>query len=159
MGSKVRGSGSGRRSDLVRGLPSMDLQRGDLEKAGRRRRFGEDGGAKALGSGGAPFHSSLSPAALGRGDGAALARREVVARAPILGQLKGRGGPSAGCPYSFYSACVYKSKQLTLMTRTEETTPLLCCIIGDAGFQYSSPSVEVRFGDACFSTRVSDYSI
>ena len=58
----------------------MDLQRGDLEKAGRRRRFGEEGGATALGSGGAPFHSSLLPAALGHGDGAALARREAAAR-------------------------------------------------------------------------------
>jgi len=31
----------------------MDLQHGDLKKAGRRRRFGEEGGATALGSGGA----------------------------------------------------------------------------------------------------------
>ena len=37
-------------------------------------------GATALGSGGAPFHSSLSPVALGRGDGAALARREAAAQ-------------------------------------------------------------------------------
>ena len=44
MGSKARGSGSGRRSDLIRGLSSMDQQRGDLKKAGRRRRFGEEGG-------------------------------------------------------------------------------------------------------------------
>jgi hypothetical protein len=60
LGSKARGSGSDRCSDLVRGLPSMELQRGDLEKAGRRRRFGEEDGATALGSGSAPFHSSLT---------------------------------------------------------------------------------------------------
>ena len=29
----------------------------------------------------------------------------------------------------------------------------------DAGFQYASPIVDVRFGDACFSTRISDYPI
>jgi len=76
----------------------MDLQRGDLEKAGRRRRFGEEGGATALGSGGTPFQSSLSltgcARGLGRGDGAALARREAAARSG------GRLGLAIGVLYS-----------------------------------------------------------
>jgi hypothetical protein len=60
---------------LLRSAAREDLE----EKAGRRRRFGEEGGVAVLGSGGAPFHSSLSPAVLGCGDAAALGRREVAA--------------------------------------------------------------------------------